>query len=116
MADVDMSAVSVMIATPHIGLVDPQWLGAFLLLDKPARPDGSPAWFRTSTIRIEIASARNMLATMCTHPEHPSISRLHGGNLSDLERNATHLLFWDDDVLPPRDGLMRLLAHDLDIV
>jgi hypothetical protein len=33
-----------------------------------------------------------------------------------FEQNATHVLFIDDDVLLPVDGLKRLLAHDKDVV
>lgn len=33
-----------------------------------------------------------------------------------LENDCTHILFIDDDVLPPTDGLLRLLEHDVDMV
>jgi hypothetical protein len=33
-----------------------------------------------------------------------------------LEQNATHILFIDDDMAVPSDGLIKLLAHDKDIV
>lgn len=33
-----------------------------------------------------------------------------------LENDCTHVMFIDDDVYPPPDMLMRLLAHDKDIV
>ncbi len=33
-----------------------------------------------------------------------------------LDNNCTHVFFVDDDVLIPRDGLMKLLAHDEDII
>lgn len=105
-----------MIATPHIGAVDPQWFGAFLRLGKPEAADGSAQWFRTSSYRLEIAAARNMLALMLANPTHPGIRRAPGVPPSSLELGATHLLFWDDDVIPPPDGLYRLLAHDVDIV
>src|SRR5690242_5117413 len=98
---VDPSAVSVLIATPHIGGVDPDWLGAFLRLAKPHTPDGQARWFRGSTARTEIAAARNLLATMLLDPGHPHMRRPTPPG--ELELNATHLLFWDDDVLPPPD-------------
>lgn len=82
-----------MIATPHVGLVDPRWIDALLHLEKPA------GWYRGALIRMEIAHARNLLAQKFLE-----------------NADATHLLFWDDDVLPPSDGLMRLLAHDQPIV
>lgn len=33
-----------------------------------------------------------------------------------LENNCTHVFFVDDDVFIPKDGLMKLLAHDEDII
>ena len=33
-----------------------------------------------------------------------------------LEKDFTHLLFWDSDVIPPHDGLIKLLQLRLDIV
>jgi GT2 family glycosyltransferase len=50
-----------------------------------------------------------------------------GGTSVDMARNelvraflaipeASHLLFLDDDVLPPEDAIPRLMAHDLPIV
>ncbi len=33
-----------------------------------------------------------------------------------LEDDYTHILFWDDDVLPPRDAIKALSKHDKDIV
>lgn len=33
-----------------------------------------------------------------------------------LQHNCTHILFIDDDMLPPPDSLFKLLAHDKDIV
>jgi hypothetical protein len=85
-----------MIATPHGGLIEPMWLDNFLMLDKP-RGDGS-GWVRGATLRTDVATARNILAAQF------------------VQSSATHLLFWDDDVLAPRDGLMRLLAHNAPIV
>lgn len=84
-----------MIATPHGGLIEPMWLDNFLMLDKP-RGEGS-GWVRGATLRTDVATARNILAAQF------------------VGSSATHLLFWDDDVLAPRDGLMRLLAHDAPI-
>jgi hypothetical protein len=105
-----------MIATPHVGTVDPLWLGAFMRLEKPKSDDGAPDWFRGSTVRMEIAAARNFLATLFVAPESEQVRHINGGNLSELERNATHILFWDDDIIPPNDGLMTLLSRDLDMV
>jgi len=85
--------MTIMIATPHVGLVDPRWIDALLGLEKPQD------WYRGALIRMEVAHARNLLVRKM---------------LANTE--ATHILFWDDDVLPPRDGLMRLLAHDAPIV
>src|SRR6185312_5627165 len=95
----DPTFTAVVIATPHGGDVSPYWLDAFIGLEKPLRADGSPGWSRVSAVRQEVATARNMLAQTFLH-----------------KTDASHLLFWDDDVLPPADGLMRLLEDDAPIV
>lgn len=33
-----------------------------------------------------------------------------------MESDATHMLFWDDDVAPPWDGVARIMSHDVEIV
>lgn len=101
--------MTVMIATPHAGMIDPVWLDAFLQVQKP------PAYFRASTHRSEVAAARNLLVTMMFQPRHANIRNASAVS-ADAANDTTHILFWDDDVLPPADGLMRLLAHDLPIV
>lgn len=91
--------LTVVLATPHAADVSPYWLDAFLGLEKPNKADGSAGWARISAIRLEVAVARNMLTTMFLE-----------------QTDATHLLFWDDDILPPPDGLMRLLEDNAPIV
>jgi hypothetical protein len=91
---------NILIATPHGGDVSPLWVDAFIGLDKPIHAaTGTPAWARASVVRSEVALARNRLVRM----------------LLDTPQ-ASHILFWDDDVLAPPDGLMRLAAHNLPIV
>ena len=57
------------------------------------------------------------VGTMLTtaHGQSPAKSRNLMANMA-LENGCTHVLFLDDDVYPPPDMLMRLLAHDKDIV
>lgn len=46
-------------------------------------------------------------------------SPAHGRNLlfgAARELEHSHIMLMDDDVVPPKDGMMRLLAHDKDIV
>lgn len=33
-----------------------------------------------------------------------------------LKTDCTHILFWDHDIIPPKDALKKLYLHDLDIV
>lgn len=94
-----MSEPFVIIATPHAGDVSPYWIDAFISLEKPVSAAGIAQWSRVSAIRHEVAVARNLLAQKLL--DDPS---------------ATHLLFWDDDVLAPPDSLMRLLDADAPIV
>lgn len=58
-------------------------------------------------------------------PEGTTISFAHGQSPATnrnliienaLASDATHIFFIDDDVLVPPDGLMRLLAHDKNVV
>lgn len=55
--------------------------------------------------------------TVCTaaHGQSPAKGR-NSMIEAALEHDCTHILFIDDDMIFPPDGLMRLLAHDLDIV
>lgn len=50
-----------------------------------------------------------------THGQSPA----HNRNIiidQAFENKCSHILFLDDDVIPPKDTLVRLLAHNLDIV
>lgn len=94
-----MSFTSVILATPHGSDVSPYWIDAFVSLEKPLRADGSAGWSRISAVRQEVAVARNMMA-------HTFLK----------DTDASHILFWDDDILPPADGLMRLLEDNAPIV
>lgn len=94
-----MPDLFVVIATPHGGDVSPYWVDNFIGLEKPVNEAGVPLWSRLSVIRQEVAVARNLIAERFMQ-----------------ETNASHLLFWDDDVLVPPDSLMRLLDDDAPIV
>jgi GT2 family glycosyltransferase len=53
--------------------------------------------------------------TVSVHGQSPAKSR----NLiaeAAIENNCTHILFLDDDMILPKDTLMKLLAHDKDVV
>lgn len=92
------------IARLHAGPIAPEWLTGWDELRKPVTPDGSPDWATYSAVRRVVHCARNE-AVAFTLNEHSE---------------ATHLFFLDDDVIPPPDGLLRLLAdseaYDLPIV
>jgi len=94
-----MSDLFVVIATPHGGDVSPYWVDNFIGLEKPVREDGAALWSRLSVIRQEVAVARNLIVERFLH-----------------ETNASHLLFWDDDVLVPSGALFQLLEDDAPIV
>lgn len=94
-----MPDLFVVIGTPHGGDVSPYWVDNFIGLEKPAHADGSAAWSRLSVIRQEVAVARNLIADRFLR-----------------ETTASHLLFWDDDVLVPSGALFQLLEADAPIV
>lgn len=94
-----MPDLFVVIATPHGGDVSPYWVDNFIGLEKPVRDDGTPIWSRLSVIRQEVAVARNLIVERFLR-----------------ETNASHLLFWDDDVLVPSGALFQLLDDDAPIV
>lgn len=87
-----MQFSSVVIATPHGGDVSPYWIDTFIGLEKPVSESGVALWSRLSVIRQEVAIARNLIVDRFLQ-----------------ETSASHLLFWDDDVLVPADALMQLL-------
>lgn len=108
--------MTIMIATPHGGQIDPTWLDCFLRLGKPVNPDHSPAWFRGAVVRTEIATARNMLVGMLLDPTRGSVRGGTDAQKKAAAQGVSHILFWDDDVYPPHDALIKLLRHKVPIV
>jgi len=88
------------IASPHITIampvqehMAPDLLTALTGLEKPNH-------FFITTDVIPLDEARNQLIAqfLVNHPR------------------STHILFWDDDVIPPSDGLKKLWSHEKAIV
>lgn len=92
-AESDVIEGAVFIAMPSRGIVPIDLFVAYMGLIKPRH------YFLT-TNEIPIDVARNSLVA----------------NFLVKRPEATHVLFWDDDVLPPRDALLRLWAHNEAIV
>lgn len=81
------------IAMPSRGMVHLDLLTSYMGLIKPRH-------YFLSTNQIPIDSARNQLVS----------------NFLVKSPDATHLLFWDDDIIPRPDALMKLWSHNKPIV
>jgi|SRR5579859_3459114 len=96
------------IARLHGGTVEPRF---FQHYEKLAKPEHMPIVIE----RLHVDRARNECVDMMLHPETPRPPQYPGG--VDLKyKECTHLLFIDDDLIVPPNGLMRLLGHDVPIV
>ena len=84
-------------------------------------PSGHTWSSRTAVSHTELSvfSTVNDIAvkTVCIQCSQISMSRnMHVREALGFEPKATHLLWLDSDMVVPSDGLVRLLAHDKDIV
>lgn len=83
----------VFVCTPmRSNYVHYRFMAAMMSLQK------APRFEFISSVHYVIDEARNVLAE------------------KSLEKGATHILFVDDDMMPPPDAAIRLLKHDVDIV
>lgn len=99
----------VVIARVHAGLVDARFWASYEMLQ---RPEGTlPAVIE----RLHVDRARNEIVEMVLHPEKPR-PPTHPNGLDPAYKDATHVLFIDDDMIMPANGLMRLLQHNVPIV
>ena len=85
--------IKIMLGVPSAGFIrNSLFLDFYGQLEKPA------GTLITSTHGASPANGRNMMIQAA------------------IEQKCTHILFMDDDMAPQKDSLMKLLAHDLDIV
>lgn len=99
----------VVIARVHAGLVDARFWASYETLQ---RPEGTlPAVIE----RLHVDRARNEIVDMVLHPETPRPPS-HPNGLDKAYADATHILFIDDDMIMPPNGLVRLLSHNVPIV
>lgn len=82
----------VLIAVPSVGTNSSAFTRAAVGMRRPCN------WDFVIVDRLIVHMARN---TLCQQM---------------IKGDYSHILFWDDDVLPPIDGLEKLMAHDKDIV
>lgn len=82
----------ILIAVPTIGQNSSMFTRAVVALKRPCN------WDFEMADRLVVHMARNALCQKF------------------LEGDYSHILFWDDDVLPPVDGLEKLFSYDRDIV
>lgn len=101
--------MSVVIARVHGGLVDSRFWNSYETLVKP---EGAlPAVVE----RLHVDRARNEIVDMVLNPEKPRPPQFPNG-VDRRYKAATHVLFIDDDMIVPPNGLMRLLSHKEPIV
>lgn len=105
----NLSDPLVVIARTHGHMVDPRFFQSYEELTKPRR------WLPMMIDRLHVDRARNEIVETILHPEKPRPPQYPGG-LPREYGEATHLLFLDDDMLFPKNGLIRLLSHDLPVV
>lgn len=86
----------VLIAIPSGDLLHARFVNSLIGIFSRILPDTS--FYYANWISSRIADNRNELANLA------------------IEKNHTHILYIDADMVVPLDGLERLLAHDKDIV
>lgn len=105
----DRFAGKVAIARVHAGLVDSRFFQSYEQLIKP---EGT---LPVVVERLHVDRARNEVVDMLLHPEKPRLPQNPNG-VNPAYGKATHVLFIDDDMIVPPDGLLRLLAHNEPLV
>jgi hypothetical protein len=96
------------IARLHGGTVEPRF---FQHYEAMVKPDHFPIIIE----RLHVDRARNECVDMLLHPEAPRPPQFPNG-VEPRYKDCTHMLFIDDDIIVPPNGLMRLLGHDVPIV
>lgn len=96
------------IARIHGGQVEPRFWTSYEGLHKPE-------YLPIVIERLHVDRARNEVVDMVLNPTSPRPPQYPTGLPQDYA-NCTHILFIDDDMLVPPQGLMRLMAHDVPIV
>lgn len=108
-AVMDRYAGKVAIARVHGGLVDSRFFQSYEQLLKPK------GTLPVVVERLHVDRARNEVVDMLLHPEKPRLPANPNG-VNPAYGQATHVLFIDDDMVVPPDGLLRLLAHNEPLV
>lgn len=98
-------ANKVAIARVHAGLVDSRFMQSYENLIKP---EGT---LPVVVERLHVDRARNEVTDMLLHPEKPRLPQ-HPNGVDRRYGDVQKVLFIDDDMLVPPDGLLRLLAHN----
>lgn len=98
----------IIIARLHGGQVEPRFFTSY---EQLVKPDHMPIVIE----RLHVDRARNEVVDMVLHPETPR-PPVHPNGVDPRHKDATHILFIDDDMVVPPNGLMRLLSHNLPIV
>lgn len=101
--------MTVAIARIHKGLVEPRFINS---LDQLQKPEGT---LPLVIERLHVDRARNEIVDMVLHPEVPRPPQYPTG-IGNRYKDVSHILFVDDDMIFPPNGLMRLLSHKLPIV
>lgn len=102
-------ANKVAIARVHSGLVDSRFWQSYEQLQ---RPSGT---LPIVVERLHVDRARNEVVDMLLHPQKPRLPMYPKG-VDPRYASITHVLFIDDDMIVPPDGLLRLLAHNEPLV